>query len=250
MSSSAPGKFQDHYIVLGVETNADAETIQTAYSKLAQKFHSANSATGDPEKFAAVNMAYEVLSDPGLRASFDQVKGVDHEAGNPKFTGTEFFQVLEQSAGLRSAVLCILYDRRRVKSFKPSLSMRLLEGMLTVNGEALNFALWYLKKRAFVTSDDKSSMEITVEGMDFLEHHRPEPETVLAFIKEDALLNPIVQEKPVAPAPKVSKKAEPKVEELPLNALSRAVEREPDTKATPPKEGRGKEPRPRLTLTF
>jgi curved DNA-binding protein CbpA len=212
MSSGAAGKFQDHYVLLAVETNADSATIQAAYSKLAQKFHPSNPETGDKAKFDAVNMAYEVLSDPALRASFDTVKGVDHESGNPKFTGPEFFNALEDSAALRFSILCILYDRRRIKSFKPSLSLRHLEGMLTVATDELNFALWYIKQRGLAVNDDKSSMAITVEGMDYLEKNRPSPEAVMRFIKNDAL---------AIPAPVVVKQA--KTEEPVLNVLSRAI---------------------------
>jgi len=214
MSAPVSGKFQDHYIVLGLDPKSDSEAIQTAYSKLAQKYHPNNAETGDENKFEAVNLAYEVLSDPSLRAGFDQVKGVDHEAGNPKFTGTAFFQALEQGAALRAAVLCILYDRRRVKSFKPSLSMRHLESMLHVTAEQLNFALWYLKQRGLVVNDDKSSMEITVEGMDHLEQNRPSADAVMPLIKPSALAQP---EKPPS--------GETKAAEPVLNVLSRALQR-------------------------
>jgi hypothetical protein len=216
MSSSVAGKFQDHYALLAIEPTADSETIQAAYAKLAQKYHPDNTETGDKTKFDAANQAYEVLSDPGLRAAFDQVKGVDREGGKPKFTGAEFFEALEQSAGLRAAILCILYDRRRVKSFKPSLSMRHLDAMVHVTGEALNFALWYLKKRSFVIYDDKSAMEITVEGMDFLEQNRPSPELVMPFIRPDSLATPWVGKQPAAAA---------KIAEPVLNVLSRALQR-------------------------
>src|SRR5580700_7962827 len=109
MSAPVSGKFQDHYIVLGVEPNADSETIQAAYTALAQKYHPSNPTTGDQEKFGALNQAYEVLCDPALRATFDQLKGVDRDGG-PKFSGADFFRALALSAGLRSAILCILYD--------------------------------------------------------------------------------------------------------------------------------------------
>ena len=219
MSSSLAGKFQDHYIVLGIETNSDSETIQNAYAKLAQKYHPSNDETGDQVKFDSLNQAYEVLSDPGLRASFDKVKGVDHEAGNPKFTGAEFFRALEKSALLRSAVLSILYDRRRIKSFKPSLSMRHLEGMLSVEVDELNFALWYLKKRGYAANDDKSSIEITVDGMDYLEQNRPLPEAVLPFIKPEALTKqPVAEAKAAAPV---------------LNALNRALQRSISSEEAP-----------------
>jgi len=218
MSSGPAGKFQDHYVLLGIETNADSETIQAAYSRLAQKFHPNNAEFGDKTKFEAVNMAFEVLSDPSLRASFDKVKGVDHEAGNPKFSGPGFFQALEDGAALRSAILCLLYDRRRIKSFKPSLSLRHLEGMLQVEVDELNFALWYIKQRGFAVNDDKSSMAITVEGMDYLEKNRPSPEAVMKFIRADALLNTTAAVKPQKPAEKAPASDEPV-----LNVLSRAL---------------------------
>ena len=41
----------DQHMVLGVDPKADWETIQSVYSKLAQKFHASNRETGDPEKF-------------------------------------------------------------------------------------------------------------------------------------------------------------------------------------------------------
>ncbi len=217
MSASVSGTFQDHYIVLGIDPTADSETIQAAYAKLAQKYHPSNADTGDRSKFEALNQAYEVLSDPSLRASFDQVKGIDHEAGSPKFTGAEFFHALAQGAVLRSAILCILYDRRRVKSFKPSLSMRQLEGMLHGTAGELNFALWYLKQRGLVANDDKSSMEITVEGMDYLEQNRPIAEAVMPFIKQQAVAIQPQSEKPPV--------AEAKLGEPVLTVLRRALQR-------------------------
>jgi curved DNA-binding protein CbpA len=224
MSAPVSGSFQDHYIVLGIDPSADSETIQAAYAKLAQKYHPSNADTGDEARFEVLNQAYEILSDPSLRASFDQVKGIDNEAGNPKFTGAEFFRALAQGAVLRSAILCILYDRRRVKSFKPSLSMRQLENMLHGTPGELNFALWYLKQRGFVANDDKSSMEISVEGMDYLEQNRPSAEAVMPFIKPEALASQPQSEKlPVA---------ETKLEEPVLSVLRRALQR-----ANPSEEG-------------
>lgn len=223
MSAPVAGKFQDHYIVLGVEPDADTDAIQAAYARLGDKY------AGDTERLAILQQAYEVLSDPDLRASFDAVKGVDIEKGAPKFTGAEFFDALEKSAGLRSAVLSILYDRRRVKSFKPSLSNRHLDGMLLVTGEALNFALWYLKKRGFVIYDDKSAMEITVDGMDFLEQNRPSPEVVLQFIKPEAVVSPAtssVTRSVTSPSPS---------REPVLNVLSRALQRNTTPEEVPPR---------------
>jgi hypothetical protein len=88
---------------------------------------------------------------------------------------------------VRAALLCVLYDRRRTKPLAPALSMRHVESILETPPEALSFALWYLKQRGYVGNDDKSSIHITVDGMDFLEAHPPAPETVMPFIKPAAI---------------------------------------------------------------
>jgi len=182
MSAPLAGKFQDHYAVLGIDPTADGERLSAAYAKLAEKYHPNNPDTGDREKFDAVNMAYEVLSDPALRKEFDKLKGLD-QGEEPKFTGVGFFEALGRENNLRVAVLCVLYDRRRTKPSRPSLSMRQLESTLQATEEELNFALWYLKKRSYVGQDDKSSLLINVEGMDFLETLRPGADVVMPFIK-------------------------------------------------------------------
>jgi len=205
MSAPLAGKFQDHYEVLGIDPKAISETIQRAYAQLAKKYHPNTPGTGDPEKFEALNLAYEVLSDPELRASFDKVKGVGHEEGPPKFSGQEFFDALGRETVLRSALLCVLYDRRHKNPYKPSISMRHIEGILEANTEEMTTALWYLKQRGLVVSDDKSSLQITVDGMDFLESHRPSPEEVMPLIKDSAVGGS--QTKPASP-PRVASETE------------------------------------------
>src|ERR1700733_1105243 len=169
MSSSPSGKFQDYYIVLGIEPRSDSETIQAAYTRLAQKYHPNNAETGDEEKFDQINAAYEILSDPTLRLEFDKIKGVDQDAGNPTFSGLEFFDALKRALVLRGAILCLLCDRRRLKSTKPTMSPREVETMLHTTNEELIFVVWYLKQRGLAISDDKSNLQISAEGLDYLD---------------------------------------------------------------------------------
>lgn len=190
MSAPVAGKFQDHYLVLGVDGKADLEKIQAAYAKLTERY---SSEAPDADKLEAVSLAFEVLSDVNLRASFDRLKG-GGEDGKPAFSGAAFFESLKRGAGLRAAVLCVLCDRRCKNPFQPSLSIRHLENMLQVTTEEMTFALWYLKQRMLVVNDDKSSLQITVDGMDQLERNPPAAEQVLPFLKPDA-----VREKTEAP---------------------------------------------------
>ena len=190
MSAPLAGKFQDHYKVLEVDPKASLDAIHQAYGKLAEKYHPRNPATGDQARFDAINLAYEVLCDSGLRHEFDKLKGVGEDKAEFKFSGLDFFAALGRETALRTALLCLLYDRRRLKPFTPGLSMRRVENILECTSEGLNFALWYLKQRNMVASDDKSNLQITVEGMDYLETNPPTPETVMPLIKDAGLAIP------------------------------------------------------------
>ena len=64
---------RDYYDVLGVSKTATEEEIKKAYRKLAKQYHpDVNKAADAEEKFKEVNEAYEVLSDPQKRSSYDQ----------------------------------------------------------------------------------------------------------------------------------------------------------------------------------
>ena len=198
MSAPAAGKFQDHYAVLDVDPKADSDEIQAAYAKLAQRYQP-KSATADAEKFEAVNLAYEVLSDAELRTGFDKIKGVGQDQSAPKFTGLEFFDALGREALLRVALLCVLYDRRKIKPLAPSISVRHLETILDSSSDEMTSVLWYLKQRNLVRSDDKSSLHITVDGMDFVENKKPTADEVMRFIKPDAIAGSKAPTPPIAP---------------------------------------------------
>jgi curved DNA-binding protein CbpA len=199
MSAPAAGKFQDHYAVLDVDPKADSDEIQAAYAKLAQRYQP-KSPTADAEKFEAVNLAYEVLSDAELRTGFDKIKGVGQDQSAPKFTGLEFFDALGREALLRVALLCVLYDRRKTKPLAPSISVRHLETILDSTSDEMTSVLWYLKQRNLLRSDDKSSLHITVDGMDFVENKKPTAEDVMRFIKPDAIAGSKAPAPPVTPS--------------------------------------------------
>ena len=66
--------FRNYYSILGVSRDATIEEIKTAYRKLARQYHP-DMNPGDKaaeEKFKDLGEAYEVLSDTGKRAQYDQ----------------------------------------------------------------------------------------------------------------------------------------------------------------------------------
>ncbi|GAB4380667.1 MAG: J domain-containing protein [Elainellaceae cyanobacterium] len=66
--------FRNYYAILGVSRDATIEEIKQSYRKLARKYHP-DMNPGDreaEEKFKDLGEAYEVLSDTGKRAQYDQ----------------------------------------------------------------------------------------------------------------------------------------------------------------------------------
>lgn len=73
---------QDLYALLGVDRDADADTIKKAYRRLARQLHpDVNPDPGTQERFKEVSRAYEVLSDPQKRAAYDRGGDVFGGAG-------------------------------------------------------------------------------------------------------------------------------------------------------------------------
>lgn len=202
MSGAAPsGKFQDHYIVLGIDPKADNSTLHQAYQRLANKYHPAKGATPDKEKFESVTLAYEVLADPAARKIFDELRVSADKDKPPEFSGEEFFETIAGEARRRLAILCLLYDRRRERPATGGLSLRHMEQMMQISQEQIQLSVWYLKQRGLVILDDKSNLLITVEGMDYLEAHLPPAESILALLRATTAQADEAAEEPDPPAP-------------------------------------------------
>ncbi len=76
---------RDYYDILGVSKKASKEEIKKAYRKLALEHHPDRNKSSDAsEKFKEINEAYEVLSDPKKKQTYDQF---GHAAFDPRYGG-------------------------------------------------------------------------------------------------------------------------------------------------------------------
>ncbi len=164
----------DFYEVLQISPNADADTVQRVFRLLAQRFHPDNTETGNADRFRALHEAYSVLSAPEKRAQYD----IHHQALRQerwRFAATarnaNDFEIEQQT---RSTLLEILYSRRRAEPGNPAFSPFELSQLTGQPREHLEFTIWYLLQKKFVTRDDQSNLTITVDGVDFVEKYHGE----------------------------------------------------------------------------
>src|SRR4051794_40520713 len=71
---------KDYYKVLGVPQSATETEIRRAYRKLAKENHP-DANPGKEERFKEISAAYDVLSEPGKRKEYDEVRRLGPMAG-------------------------------------------------------------------------------------------------------------------------------------------------------------------------
>lgn len=159
----------DLYEMLQVSPSAEPETVHRVYRLLAQRYHPDNTETGDDNRFRQITEAYHVLSDPARRAQYD----VTHaQARRDRWRLAAVGQAennFEAEQAARLAVLEILYTRRRLEPDQKGLTPLDLEELIGRAREHLEFTLWFLTQKKYVTRSDSSVLVITAEGVEYLE---------------------------------------------------------------------------------
>lgn len=164
------GQAQDYYEVLQVSASAELETIHRVYRLLAQRFHPDNRETGNPSRFRQISEAYTVLSNPEERARYD----VRHQQQRQDrwrlvSNGGQADNDYEMEQMVRLTVLEVLYTKRRMEPREPAIFSLDLEEMIGRPREHLEFTIWFLNQKKFVTRDDNSRLIITADGVEHLE---------------------------------------------------------------------------------
>jgi len=94
---------KNHYQTLCVDQRAPHTEIKIAYRKLAKKFHpDCNPSPGSHERITALNLAYEVLSNPQSRANYDRSLGINTQRSQSSAQAHSSAQAQTQSKPRRS----------------------------------------------------------------------------------------------------------------------------------------------------
>ena len=168
MSTQVP----DYYEFLQISPNADAETIHRVYRFLAARMHPDNNQTGHEENFRLLKAAYDVLSDPHRRTEYDAARAKTQTTPEPLAATVDFMDVLDGELNRRLAVLAVLYYRRRTNPAFPQVPLSEIEERMGFPRDYLDFTLWYLQKKGYVSKTDNAQYTLSVDGVDFVETQR------------------------------------------------------------------------------
>ena len=162
----------DYYDLLQISPSAEPETVHRVYRLLAQRFHPDNQESGNERRFRELTEAYHVISDPEKRAEYD-VAYTQQQQQRWKLVATAADEDNDFSAEqqLRLTTLEVLYTRRRTESQSPTMTPLDLEKLIGRPREHLEFTIWYLLQKKFLTRSDNSALTITADGVDYLEQH-------------------------------------------------------------------------------
>ena len=160
----------DYYEILQISPNAELETVHRVYRLIAQRVHPDNGETGNATQFRLLSEAYQTISDPEQRARYDVIHAQRRQerwrlvASNDRAEND-----FEAEQLVRLTVLEVLYMRRRIEPDSPTMSPLDLETLIGRAREQLQFTIWYLTQKKYVTRSDNSALVITAEGVEYLE---------------------------------------------------------------------------------
>jgi curved DNA-binding protein len=186
-------EISNHYEFLQISPNADQDTVHRVYRFLAARFHPDNPETGDADKFHLLKQAYDALSDPARRAQYDADCAKETPQPGSEFSEVDFMDKMDGELNRRLAVLAVLYIRRRTNPGYPEVSLAEVEERMGFPRDYLEFTMWYLQKKAYISRADNACFTLTAEGVDFVETQRgniPTLNKLLTSGTESSATNP------------------------------------------------------------
>ncbi|RWC44140.1 MAG: J domain-containing protein [Mesorhizobium sp.] len=168
--------FIDYYEVLEVSPNANSETLERIFRYFAMRYHPDNRETGDEARFSEIVEAHNTLKDPVKRAQYD-IAYRDHAGLRRELTEeASSTKGIERDAVIQAKLLSLLYAKRRQDVSDPGIGDVELERLSGCPREHLEFHLWYLKAKGWITRVENGTIAITVEGVDRANsEHRRDP---------------------------------------------------------------------------
>jgi curved DNA-binding protein CbpA len=179
--------FINYYEILEVSPGSSADAIEHNFRHLARRYHPDNQTTGDRSRFDAILEAHDTLKDSVKRAQYHEKHPSrlpplphDEEADQANAGGLgardrenavnddNFIDGLgiDRDVSIQNNLLTLLYFQRRRNIRDPGIGDAELERLSGCPPEHLEFHIWYLKAKGWISRGDNGLLEITIEGVD------------------------------------------------------------------------------------
>jgi curved DNA-binding protein CbpA len=158
--------FVDYYELLEMSPNANSETVERIFRYFAMRYHPDNQQTGNEARFSEIVEAHNVLKDPVKRAQYD-IAYQEHSGMRLKLAGeASDAKGVERDAVVQAKLLSLLYVKRRQDVTDPGIGDVELERLSGCPREHLEFHIWYMKAKGWISRIENGTIAITVEGVD------------------------------------------------------------------------------------
>jgi hypothetical protein len=132
-----------------------------------------------------LKQAYEVLSNPERRAQYDAACDQDPPQEAPLAEEIDFMDSMKGELNRRLGLLALLYARRRTNPSHPEVALNEVEQRMGFPRDYLEFTMWYLQKKGYITRADNSDFALTAEGVDFVEMQREQVPVLNRLLTSD-----------------------------------------------------------------
>ena len=209
-------KFIDYYDLLEISSTENAEAVEAAVRAQLRRYSPQNKTTADAEKFELVKKAYLALSNPKSRSSYDAEHKRRNGGVEPAEQQSLITDAMRAEVSKRHVILTVLYERMLKKPQDGALTGMEISSGVGMDFESLEFPIWFLREKGYISRTDVGDLRITAKGVEWLEEShgvRPTGATSPSH-------NPKANGSAVASIEKRSKNKQPATEAVNVNLLA------------------------------
>ena len=163
------GNLIDYYEFLMISPTADRQMIEWAARLMLARYDPQKSKTPDEKKCQQAKEAFRTLADPKRRAAYDAELGPKQPAARLDVKATVTRQDVVDAQQMRQAIMLVLYQAVLRQPRDPDVGRTELARQIGVQTQDLEFALWFLRERDWITATQAGSYSITVIGAEWVE---------------------------------------------------------------------------------
>jgi hypothetical protein len=163
------GSFIDYYEFLMISPTADRQMVEWAARLMLARYDPQKSKTPDEKKCELVKEAFRTLADPKKRAAYDSELTKQKPVAAIDVKAEITLQDVVSAHQLRQAIMLVLYQAIMRKPRDPDVGRTDLARQVGVSTQDLEFALWFLREKDWITATQAGSYAITVLGAEWVE---------------------------------------------------------------------------------